>query len=660
MSMMSPKGPAVAAVTLLVLFVIVMPSPVSAQKSLECQKVWKGPSANNKMFDCVKSSEHIKGQLGFMVLPLLNALLLIGILLGFPISVLIMFLCFDYFEQTSKKNRADSQGFIWMWIAYAVLWGCCMVILVIHGAKMLIKYSPSIFENTLDGPLVYFNETAEKIIDFTSNWTTGERVRLSSFQTTIAPLTMVQAQVKAYVELFRKNALAYVDKLALVSYCISTIGLAFILSLLPLGFFRCSSLYISIGFSCVYWLFGIFFAIFGLSMNVLSVYLSAGCGEVELQQQRKPGVFQWYLVPSCQRMLKMNEIRAQVRNAEYQYSKEGCMKLLKACDDKDPDLSSKTQAPKSNPAGNKPTGSPAGKPKTIKAREVQLYSPYLNSEDTVTRDKLRITLGGVGVDKGGKAGGSGNTLGGVLGTAIATSKKNGGAPVRVKLPKSFDKFKIYKGLNSSQVQEKLQNALQQGFDINTIASIATRPFICGKNITSGDQCSDFDTMADILIASTVKKVTSMCPRDGETCTILECSLHCKNEEFKVLSKRIVEAALMARNASIAISYVRPLLECNFIIDKFSVAFANCNDLGRGTLLLGMGFFVGGLMFGLAIYIMLRGSCVWKTPKEKKDDKDPKEISGTRTNSNKTSPSVHTSHATDEPEEKQSMENEGCT
>ncbi|ORC88782.1 uncharacterized protein TM35_000152130 [Trypanosoma theileri] len=644
--MISRKGLAIAAVTLLALFVVVMPSPVSAQDSLECEKVWKGPSAKNSMVDCVKNSDRIKDQLT-LALPFFNILLLVVILLGFPISIVIMFLFTNIFEATIKKITLNSPLLLWMWITYTVLWGCCMLILVVSGAKTLIKYSPSIFEKTLEGPLVYFNETAERIIDFTSNWSTGERVPLSSFEATIAPLTKVQTQVKTYTDLYEKNFLGYVDKLASVSYSISSIGFVIILSLLPLAFFRFSNLYILLGASCVYWIFGILFAVFGLSMSVLSVYLSAGCGEVELHHQRKPGVFQWYLIPLCQSMFSMDSIREQVRRAEFQYSRDGCNKLLRACDDNDPDLTkgppepTNASAPAPAPAAA-PAPAPASpnntsrKPLAVKASKVKLRSPYSESGGTITRDKLQLNLGGGG--GGGGGGKGGNTLANALANAIATSRKTGSSTVKLKLPKAFDKFKIYKGLGSKEITKKLQDALQRGYDINTITSIAARPFKCGKNITSSDQCTDFDTMADVLIATTVKKVTSLCPKEGVICNLTECASHCRNEEFRAISKRMLDAALMARNASIAVSYVKPLLECNFVVDKFSVALTNCNELRRGAFLLGMGFFVGGLMFGLAIYIIIQGSYLWKLPIEKGDDTHSKGISDTHTSSIDTLPS----------------------
>ncbi|KEG05401.1 hypothetical protein DQ04_22371000 [Trypanosoma grayi] len=140
--------------------------------------------------------------------------------------------------------------------------------------------------------------------------------------------------------------------------------------------------------------------------------------------------------------------------------------------------------------------------------------------------------------------------------------------------------------------------------------VTPKPLQCGGGITAASQCPDFDTVADVLGSTLVKNYTMACPTPGESCSLTECAASCRDNRTKEIATGILTVAAQSRNASIAVSYAKPLLECNFVIDELLGALSMCNDLKTGTLMLGVGFFVGGLMFGLAIYIMFRGSCIW--------------------------------------------------
>ncbi|EKF28088.1 hypothetical protein MOQ_008175, partial [Trypanosoma cruzi marinkellei] len=261
----------------------------------------------------------------------------------------------------------------------------------------------------------------------------------------------------------------------IVSYCVGGVGVVLMLFVVMLACCRCGIPCTTYLCSCVYWLFGVVFALLAVVVTALTYLSWTACGEVELQQQRQPGVFQWYLVPYCEQKFDFADINREVNDAEQRFSKEACKKLLKSCD-------------------NVP---------------------------------------------------------GLL-----------------------------------------------------------KPLLCGNGITSEDQCPKFDTMASVLSATRVKAETMMCPVAGESCTLFECAANCTDTDVRAVASGILQLAAQASNASIALSYARPLLDCNFVVDKLLGAMSDCNELKTGTLMLGTGFFVGGLMFGLAIYIMFRGSCIW--------------------------------------------------
>ncbi|ORC88784.1 uncharacterized protein TM35_000152150 [Trypanosoma theileri] len=482
MSMISRKGLAIAAVTLLALFVVVMPSPVSAQSSLECQKVWPGPSSTNDVLTCLSDKDRIKDQWRYYVFPGFSALLFLVILISFPIVFICVSCCrcCSCCKPQEAEVTANSRCFLWMWIAYAILWSCGVVVLVIYGAKLLGASLPALVDDTLDGPLKYFNETAEKIVDFTSNWSTGERQPLPGINLDITTFSDVSDKVTDFLTTLKDNMNKYAGWVPIVSYCIGAVGVVLMFLMILLACCRCCVPCLPMGLSCVYWIFGIVYSLLGVAAILVAYAATVGCGEIQLQYKREPGILQWYAVPYCESMFNFSSVNAEVRKTETTYAQQACTSLLEVCD---------------------------------------------------------------------------NTL--------------------LPLP---------------------------------------RPFTCGNNITSADQCPNMGTMAAVLESSTVKASTMACPVPTASCSLTECAANCTNPTVKSGAAQLLSVAAQARNASIAVSYATPLLECNFVVDQLLGAAGSCNDLKTGSLMLGVGFFVGGLMFGLAIYIMFRGSCVWKNPK----------------------------------------------
>ncbi|KAG5480542.1 hypothetical protein LSCM1_06246 [Leishmania martiniquensis] len=125
----------------------------------------------------------------------------------------------------------------------------------------------------------------------------------------------------------------------------------------------------------------------------------------------------------------------------------------------------------------------------------------------------------------------------------------------------------------------------------------------------------------------------------EKCTVAACASRCRNYEQPNLRARdyameIMNAAAYAANASTALSYVWPLLECGFLIDKvantiekpkYDTSFTtpsdevhSCSALRTASVMLGTGFFVGSLMFILGIYILHRGAWIGASMKKMKE------------------------------------------
>ncbi|RNE98830.1 hypothetical protein TraAM80_08564 [Trypanosoma rangeli] len=476
--MYSARVTALAAAALLA-FLVVAPAVASAQNSLDCQKVWSGPSVNNDVLKCLRSEDRIKGQWRYLVYPGFCALFFVVFLVSFPIVIISVVCCS---KAQPGKNAGTSRCCLWMWVVYVLLWGAGMAFLVIFGAKLLETSVPNIIDSTLGGPLHYFNNTGEKIIDFTSNWSSGKRESIDFINLDLSAFTNVSTKVNDFLTDARHALSTYIAWVPIVSYYIGGVCVGLMLLVVASACFRCCVPHMAYCLSCVYWIVGVVCTLLAVVGTVLASLATIACGEVQLQYYRQPGVFQWYLVPYCEEKFKFAEINQEVNDVEKTRSNEACKTLLKSCD-------------------NDPLIYPAS------------VSPI-------------------------------------------------------------------------------------------------RPLLCGNGIASADECPDFESMASVIHATRIKAVTRICPVADQSCTLLECADNCTRDAEKKLAAEILRAAAQANNASIALSYVRPLLDCNFVLDKLLGAMDGCNDLKTGTMMLGTGFFVGGLMFGLAIYIMLRGSRIW--------------------------------------------------
>lgn len=468
-------------VAALVVFLVAAPAATFAQRSFGCQRVWSGPSEKNDILGCLLNTERILDEWRHLVYPAVCVLLLVFMLVVFPMAFsLSVYRC----RRPVETRSVDAaRCWLWMWIGYAFLWSFLLTVFVVYGARILAGSVPSILDNTLTGPLRYFNDTAEKITDFSSNWTSGERRPMDFFELDLSAFTNVTNVVTGLVTGAQKDLYRYLSWAPLISYSIAALGVVMVSFLAVVAYFQRCVPWLPLLFSCFYWILGMVFLALGAAILVLAHLLAAGCGEVELQYRRAPGLFQWHVRPLFEERVNFAEVNRAVNSAGRHLFYEACRQLLEHCDD--------------NPLRPVP------------------------------------------------------------------------------------------------------------------------PLECGGRITAADECRSVD---DVLLAvqrARVKAVWRACPDPDRPCTLFECLEGCTNATPRELASSVLRVWGMSRNASIAFSYARPLLESNFVIDKLLGTTSGCNDAKSGALMLGTGFFVGGLTFGLGVYILLRGSCVFGRRNRKK-------------------------------------------
>lgn len=609
----------------LLFVVFIACSGVYAQLSLDCDTVWKGPSADNDILKCVKNPELLKKNWRHLVLPALNIFLLACFLLTFPF-VFCCALTVSCCAPTSKTSNKRARCCVWLWVFYVFLWAAVMFFLIFYGATLLIKTVPVILDSVSFGSLSYFNQTAEKIRDYASDWSTGKRRELEQFPLDFDGFAAVNEKAETILNTARSYYLKYLKMVSIATYCVSCIGFAFCLLFLPSAICRICVPCLPLLLSCLYWITGIIFAVLGVVVAILSIVATLGCGEVELHFKRQPGVLQWYGVPMCMERFNFEKLNEQIRTEQKKLCSKACGFLLQLC-----------SGSTTNNITSLPSNILSGVPRrNRKKRDTQnipslfgnvkkLSDKILNGE--ISTDTLTNVLTNFGAQADVASSLSTVDLGELAGLAVEGGSEGfQGLPEGINIDSSKGLAEIAKEILSNP--EKLGTMfpdIKDKLDLSTIKSLKdvmsklSAPLTCGRNITKVEECADFGMMAAVLMDSKIKNsVLKPCPgTDKEYCSLSECSANCTIDFFRQVSKEILVKAELARNVSIALAYARPLLECNFIMEKFAAAFDSCADVRTGTLVLALGFFVGGLLFGVAIYIALRGACVWRSRKFKR-------------------------------------------
>lgn len=544
----------------LVLLFAATPASATREGSFQCENVWDGPSTSNDVQACILNAERMRSQWKLFVLPFLSAVLLAILLVSFPLVFICSICCnccgccgANCCKPETKKSRNQARCCLWLYIVYALLWSVMVFFLIVYGTRTVTKAVPMFVDDAVSGPLSYFNQTAESVMDYTYDWSSGERREPGDFTIDFSEFSSMQEKVMEGVSAVRATVFVHFDKVSIASYVVGSLGFVMVLVILPFAMFKCCIPGFPICISFVYWIFGLAFAVLGLLLTILAYFATLTCGEVERHHGRDPGLIQWYGVPVCKEFFNFQQLNKGIMAAELQLSQGVCKAVLPFCD----------------------------------------------------RGKLRGP-GGV-VDRADPHPGERNRLlppGGEYPNEKAlenTSHKHGNVPPasdRAGGPPHPTPVRDHSGLPG----------ISEGPNFPDLPAVPV--LNCQEGFTDASQCTTFDAMSAFVLTAEVKGSLSPCGEAGKACNLTECAARCENDQLQELAVRATSQIERVQNVTIAWSYARPLLECNFVIDKIVESLEACGDITAGTMVLGAGFFIGAIVFGLGIYIMLRGACVW--------------------------------------------------
>nr|CCD14806.1 unnamed protein product [Trypanosoma congolense IL3000] len=540
------KLPATAAVV--ALLAVAAPRAALAFPTLHCDKVWEGPSAENDILDCLTSGETLKEQWQIIAFVAVCVLLLVAFVVGFPVALCCACCCRSRFRASEKDGGKSQRCCLWMWVGYFILWSFLALLLLFLGSKQFASSTGTVIHKTVNNPLDFLECTAERLVDLLSDWSSGERKAYED-DVDISFLDDVMVKLDSLVKNGRDKYDTYFAWLPIVSYVFVGIFVATAAITVFFGFFRISSSPLLNCFSCVYLLFGVVLCVMSTLLFVVSHVTERSCGEMYLHLERKPGVIQWYGVPLCREAVDLEGFGSRLRDGELDVCRSVCEHLLENCDN-------------------------------IDEEQVMRYFSEGNIFQPQKWHRLHGNMSAVPYLE--------------RRSALNESKRVEGSD----------------GNYSTREVNKVEGPFPQGKPPGGGAALPVKVLKCGNNITSTDQCTDLGVTATVLEATRVKSFVGSCPVVGQSCSVRECAANCSEGEAKDTSIKVVQGAGRAHNTSIALSYGRPLLECNFLLDTLLTAVLPCDDLKPGALLLSVGFFLGALFFGLGIYVLLRGSCIW--------------------------------------------------
>nr|CCC92435.1 unnamed protein product [Trypanosoma congolense IL3000] len=514
---------------------------------------------------------------------IISVLFLVAIVVSFVLGFYYREFCACYCRsriQDSEKDGGKSQRCcLWMWVGYAVVIAFVASVMMLYGADHLSSWVTLLVDKTINNPLNYADCTASTFFDTIDAIDLSDVVESSVIRNTSNRLKSTvkdaREKVDVHVQTARRHSEVVKKWIALGSYAFGGLMMFFVLPVVVLAWRHCCLRYLPLVLSSFYCLFSIAFMAISVAIHVVAYTIGVLCGELLSYQERKSGLIK-ILSTKAKNVVDFDNIPPKLIDFERSVAKKACQGLLKYCDEEDDMISLVND--KANIL--KHLGVELNLDKDVVAK-------YMDGGEVTPEMMSQLQKGEIHdlkafsskVPKGVQIPG---------GTQIP-----GGAKIPGK---------------AAQLLPALSTAI--GNLLNAEAFGGVKPLACGITITKPEQCRTLMDFATLIDGARIKKLIPVCPPNAPGCTLAECAAGCSHEKIKEVAGKVTKVSGAVASLSGGLSLVRPLLEFDFIVDTLLTALPNCGDIYGSVLILAVGFFLGGLMFGLCVYIFLPGSCIW--------------------------------------------------
>ncbi|CCD17660.1 unnamed protein product [Trypanosoma congolense IL3000] len=525
--------------------------------------------------------------------PVISALFLVVIVVSFPLCLLCRGFCAcccrSCFRASEKDGGKSQRCCLWMWVGYAFVIAFVASVMMLYGADNLSSWVTLLVDETIDNPLNYADCTAKTLIEAIDAVDLSDVVESFDMKdvSNRINVTMKDAREKVddHIQVARRHSEVVKKWIALGSYAFGGLMMFFVLPVVALAWCRCCVSCLPVMLSPFYCLFSIAFMAISVAIHVVAYAIGVLCGELSNYQERKSGLIQ-RLSTKAKNVVDFDNIPPKLIDFEGSVAKNACEGLLKYCDEED-DMTSLLKD-KANIL--KHLGVALNLDKDVVAK-------YMDGGEVTPEMMSQLQKGEIPDLK-------------------AFSSK---VPEGTQIPRDVQ---IPNGAKFPNGAAQLLPALPSsvGDLLNTAAfGGGVKPLACGRTITKPEQCRTLMDIATLIDGARIKKLIPVCPPNAPGCTLAECAAGCTHEKIKEVAVKVTKVSGAVASLSGGLSLVRPLLEFDFIADTLLTALPNCGDIYGSVLILAVGFFLGGLMFGLCVYILLRGSCIWGERQTKKRD-----------------------------------------
>lgn len=322
---------------------------VALADSLECEKHWKGPDADNSVPECMWDVERLQKQVWILIVLLIPVLAILVTLVSWPIAFIGRLCCgicgsnrrrpasscccggraWDK-APSDAKDRAYPPAYVrrikFMAFVLAALSIGCLVVMTVGAEKLRGIYDDGIQDGY--GILNYFDGILATVRVY-ATLPSGEIVPPLSPDAFDIFLDVTRTY-RAEIDTFRRNYEKYVDQGHSGLVAISVIPAIFLFIGFAYAAFDVRRVLPAVT-TIINFLLVIVYAILSIVFFIGAIAFLHLCTEIELHKQRRPGVIQWWVVPLCYRDAPFADFNREIYDAQRENSADACENMRSIC-----------------------------------------------------------------------------------------------------------------------------------------------------------------------------------------------------------------------------------------------------------------------------------------------------------------------------------------
>ena len=315
--------------------------------NLQCQNQWQGPSSDNDIVDCIKKIP--SDYPGVLVPVAIPFLLFLFLLVLYPITFCCRCCgacgsmnprpgascCCDGEEWDQVDDMVRTAYYPYCNVCCVKLSGVLLFILTIGVVVLLpvgawkassgLTYAVDHVEtDILDWVVARKNE-------FISDLTLSNGSLISPLTNdTFKPFDEFNADAREKTDTAQNDYVSKMKTAIQVLYGVAVIPTVLVAFITVFSCFNCRRC-LPACFTCFNYCFGLLFGLVGTLFMLIGIVFLLFCGEVELQNQEQPGIFQWYLVPLCEEKIFFNKFKQEMATSEQEASLSACNAMTEIC-----------------------------------------------------------------------------------------------------------------------------------------------------------------------------------------------------------------------------------------------------------------------------------------------------------------------------------------